>query len=607
MAVMKRMRDNTHVILWALLILFVLSMTIGGLVGGANIMDIFSKEKKLQGKAGVVNGKEFDGMQYSRLIQNELDRIRESGQEITEDVIQRISDQIWESFINETLIAEEVKRLSLEADDWEIYEYLMQYPPDFLTNQEVFLTDGQFDQQKYVQALTNPQGNEWIGVEQYLRGLLPFQKIRNLVENLAVITDGEVLNEYTKTKVPFTLETLFFPYPMVSADSFYVSESEIKAYYENHKEDYFVEETREMDYVFFDLKPSLADSLTQYVLAVDLKNRIEAGESFETVAIEYTEDPSGKNSGGDLGWFDRNQMVKPFSEAAFSLRKGEVSDPVLTSFGYHIIKVEDKRTQNGQEQVKARHILLGINPGPETHDKLRSKANQFAFDASDFGFEAAADSHKMEIKSTNALNKNSRYITDLGTFTRAVRFAFADKPIGTLSELLGANNGYALFKLTKVNPEHYKPLGDVSDAIRSTILVEKRSEHLGEIASKVREQLDSKISLEFAVQSNPEIKYELHNKVTLNRPLKGLSRSDAIIGTILALDNEQISQPAKVGNQYVIIKLIAVEDINEDDYRVEKELIRDRLRKQAKTNYYSAWVAEMKEAASIIDNRENMY
>ncbi|MCK4715884.1 MAG: peptidylprolyl isomerase, partial [Candidatus Marinimicrobia bacterium] len=513
MAVMKRLRDNTHVILWAFLIIFILSMTIGGLVGGANIMDIFSKEKKLQGKAGVVNGKEFDGMQYSRLIQNELDRIRESGQEITEDVIQRISDQIWESFINETLIAEEVKRLGLEATDWEVYEYLMQYPPDFLINQEVFLTDGQFDQQKYVQALTNPQGNEWIGIEQYLRGLLPFQKIRNLVENLAVVTDGEVLNEYTKTKVPFTLETLLFPYPMVSSDSFYVSESEIKAYYKNHKEDYFVEETRQMDYVFFELKPSPADSLTQYELAVDLKNRIEAGESFETVAIEYTEDPSGKNSGGDLGWFDRNQMVKPFSEAAFSLRRGEISDPVLTNFGYHIIKIEDKRTQNRQDQVKARHILLKITIGPETLDKLRSKANLFAFDASDFGFEAAADSHKMEIKSTNTLNKNSRYITDLGTFTRAVRFAFADNPVGTLSELMGAKSGYALFKLTKVNPEHYKPLEDVSDAIRSTILVEKRSEHLGEIASNVYKQLGSEQSLEFAVQSYPEIKYELHNKV----------------------------------------------------------------------------------------------
>ncbi|HCK98769.1 MAG TPA: hypothetical protein DHW42_01495 [Candidatus Marinimicrobia bacterium] len=607
MAIMKRMRDNTHIILWALLILFILSMTIGGLVGGANILDLFSKEKKLQGKAGIVNGKELDGMQYTRLLQSELDRYRDSGQDINDDLIQRVSDQVWQSFINETLIQREIKRLGLEATDWEVYEYLMNYPLNFLMNQEVFLTDGKFDQNKYFQALTNPQGNEWAGVEQYLRGYLPFEKVHNLIESLPVITDGEVHNEYIKTKVPFTLETLFFPYSIVASDSFDISDSELSNYYKNHKKDYFVPETREMDYVYFELKPTPADTLTQYELAMDLKQRIESGESFETVATEYTEDPSGKNSGGDLGWFDRNQMVAPFSIAAFSLKKGQVSEPVLTRFGYHIIKVEDKRTQSNQEQVKARHILLKIKPGPETLGNIRSKANLFEFDANDFGFEAAADSHNVVIKNTGEIKKDSRYIANLGTFSKAIRFAFADNPIGTLSELLSTENGHVIFKLSKVNPEYYKKIDEVSDMIRSAILTEKRSAKLGEIARKVREQISEDQSLIIGAESNSDIKFEKHEKVLLSNPLKGLSRSDALIGTILALDEGGISQPVKTGNQYVIIKLIDVGDIQEDDYRVEKELIRDRLRKRAKASYYNSWVTEMQKKVSIIDNRENMY
>jgi parvulin-like peptidyl-prolyl isomerase len=607
MAIMKRMRDNTHIILWALLILFILSMTIGGLVGGANILDLFSKEKKLQGKAGIVNGKEFDGMQYTRLLQSELDRYRDSGQDITDDLIQRVSDQVWQSFINETLIQREIKRLGLEATDWEIYEYLMNYPPSFLMNQEVFLTDGKFDQNKYFQALTNPQGNEWAGVEQYLRGYLPFEKIRNLIESLPVITDSEVHYEYIKTKIPFTLETLFFPYSIVASDSFDISEAELSNYYKKHKEDYFVAETREMDYVYFELKPSPADTLSQYELAMDLKQRIESGESFETVATEYTEDPSGKNSGGDLGWFDRNQMVAPFTKAAFSLKKGQVSEPVLTRFGYHIIKVEDKRTQNNQDQVKARHILLKIKPGPETLESIRSKANLFAFDANDFGFEAAADSHNVVIKNTGEIKRDSRYIANLGASLKAIRFAFTDNPVGTLSELLSTKNGYVIFKLSKVNPAHYKKIDDVSNMIRSAILTEKRSAKLGDIARKVREQISADQSLIIGTASNSDIKFDKHEKVLLSQPLKGLSRSDALIGTILALEKGGISQPVKTGNQYVIIKLIDVGDIQEDDYRVEKELIRNRLHKQAKTNYYNSWVAEMRQKASIIDNRENMY
>ena len=607
MAIMKRLRDNTHIILWGILVVFILSMTIGGLVGGANITDLFSKSNKLKGKAGIVNGNEFEGMQYSQLVQNQLEQYRENGQEITESIVKRITDQVWKSFISETLISEEIKRLGLEATDWEIYEYLMQYPPEFLSGQEAFQTDGQFDQQKYIQALTNPQGDEWLGVEQYLRGLLPFQKVRYLIENLPAVSTAAIREEYIKTKVPFTVETLFFPYSMVVADSVDVTESEIEANYKENLDNYFVPETREMDYVYFEVKPSSEDTLSRYELAEDLKKRIEKGESFETVATEYTEDPNGKNSGGDLGWFDQNQMVGPFTKAAFALNKGEISKPVLTQFGYHLIKVEDKRFQSGQAQVKARHILLKIITGPETIDNIRSKSSLFAFDASDIGFEAAADSHGVEIKSTGKINIENSYIPGFGSFKRAVQFAFSDVPAGTVSELLGADNGYAIFKLAAVNPDDYRSLDEVSESVQSKLMTDKRADRLEHIANQTYNDLESSKDFKSMAETVPGIKYDLHSEVTLNRPLKGISRSDIIIGTILALEDGQSSPPIQLGNQFVIVKRISAGEIDEDDYGVEKELIRDRLLKSAKTSYYNSWLAEMEADAKIIDNRENMY
>ena len=607
MAVMKRLRDNTHIILWSLLVMFVLSMTIGGLVGGADITDLFSSKKKLQGKAGIVNGNEFDGMQYSQLIQNQLEQYRENGQEITESIVERVTDQVWKSFISETLISEEIKRLGLQATDWEIYEYLMQYPPEFLINQEAFQTDGQFDRQKYIQALTNPQGDEWLGVEQYLRGLLPFQKIHYLIENLPAVSDAVIQEEYIKTKVPFTVETLFFPFSLVVADSVDVSKTEIESYYKKNRDDYFVQETRELDYVYFELLPTLEDSLSRYELALDLKKRIDKGESFETIATEYTEDPSGKNSGGDLGWFDKNQMVAPFTKAAFALKKGEISDPVLTQFGYHLIKVEDKRTQNGQAQVKARHILLKITLGPETLDNIRSKSSLFAFDASDIGFEAAADSHNIEIKSTGKINKDNSYIPGFGSFKRAIQFAFSDNPVGTVSELLNADNGYSIFKLSAVNQEYYRPLSEVSESVKSNLMTKKRTNRLEGIANQTFNDLKSDGDFKSMAKSVSGIKYDIHKDVMLNRPLKGISRSDVVTGTILALKDGQFSQPIQVGNQYVIVKCLTAGEIDEKDYGVEKEMIGDRLLKRAKTNYYNSWLAEMETDAKIIDNRDNMY
>ena len=79
-----------------------------------------------------------------------------------------------------------------------------------------------------------------------------------------------------------------------------------------------------------------------YSKAVELKEQINKGESFEDLAREYSLCPS-KSQGGDLGYFRRGQMVKPFEDAAFETEVGKVSEPIQTQFGWHLIKVIDKK------------------------------------------------------------------------------------------------------------------------------------------------------------------------------------------------------------------------------------------------------------------------
>jgi parvulin-like peptidyl-prolyl isomerase len=91
--------------------------------------------------------------------------------------------------------------------------------------------------------------------------------------------------------------------------------------------------------------------------------RARAGEDFAKLANEFTEDPSGKGSGGDLGWFGRGVMVKPFEDAAFALKPGEVSGVFETQFGFHIVKLDERRGQGAREEVRARHILIQYQKG----------------------------------------------------------------------------------------------------------------------------------------------------------------------------------------------------------------------------------------------------
>lgn len=107
------------------------------------------------------------------------------------------------------------------------------------------------------------------------------------------------------------------------------------------------------------------DTKTSRARIEEILRRARAGEDFAKLADEFTEDPSGKGRGGDLGWFGRKAMVKPFEDAAFALKPGELSGVIESPFGFHIIKLEEKRAADGgAEEVHARHILIRYTAEP---------------------------------------------------------------------------------------------------------------------------------------------------------------------------------------------------------------------------------------------------
>ncbi len=124
-----------------------------------------------------------------------------------------------------------------------------------------------------------------------------------------------------------------------------------------------------------------ADTLAAVNKIMSVRSRITSGEDFEKVAKEISEDPSARTNGGNLGYFTALQMVYPFEQAAYSLKPGEISQPVRTRFGYHLVKVFDRRQARGEIEVS--HIIL--RTGTSDDKKVKNKILEITISSAEVG------------------------------------------------------------------------------------------------------------------------------------------------------------------------------------------------------------------------------
>ena len=617
MGLITNMRSRMQVVMWTILVLFVTSMAIGGLVGGASITDIFSGRQG--NEVGSLNGKPILFEDFNQLVSNEINRMdQQSGRLISDEEREYIRAVVWERLIADLIIQEQIVENKIVVGDEEVLFQMKNNPPPFLQNSDAFQSFGRFDLEKYLDAVLNPGQIDWKPIEDFMQNVyLPSYKLQQYITNSAAISSSDVLEDYKKRFLDYKIEVLHVTEKAIDQD-FYnglltdrPSDDELSNIYNENISEYDQPELRYLKYVKWPIISNATDSLRVKLEAEDLIFRLNDGEDFALLANTYTQDPSNSADpqnlkGGDLGWFNKGQLLPEFEIASFEAEIGSIVGPILTQYGYHVIKVNDKRIVESNEQVNASHILLTIQPGRGTENELKDIASIFALEATEFGFFALADSLGLEIQESNGLRKESIFVDNFGVGRSAVNFAFNNVE-GSTSDAIKNDNFYGVFFLDKVDKETVISFEDVKEDLKNEFLSEFKKNHIKTLAQSIKDNNQGEMNLSEIYQDNENLEYVAETNSALIGSFESIGKSNFIVGALADAKEGDILGPLPTLRGQAFLRVIDISDVVMSDFEEKKDSIKFSLLIDRQNAIWGNWLQALRENADLKDYRYDFY
>ena len=611
------MRSRMQVVMWTILVLFVTSMAIGGLVGGASITDIFGGRQG--NEVGSLNGKPILFEDFNQLVSNEINRMdQQSGRLISDEEREYIRAVVWERLIADLIIQEQIVENKIVVGDEEVLFQMKNNPPPFLQNSDAFQSFGRFDLEKYLDAVLNPGQIDWKPIEDFMQNVyLPSYKLQQYITNSAAISSIDVLEDYKKRFLDYKIEVLHVTEKAIDQD-FYnglladrPSDNELNKIYNENISEYDQPELRYLKYVKWPIISNATDSLRVKLEAEDLIFRLNDGEDFALLANTYTQDPSNSADpqnlkGGDLGWFNKGQLLPEFEIASFEAEIGSIVGPILTQYGYHVIKVNDKRIVESNEQVNASHILLTIQPGRGTENELKDIASIFALEATEFGFFALADSLGLEIQESNGLRKESIFVDNFGVGRSAVNFAFNNVE-GSTSDAIKNDNFYGVFFLDKVDKETVISFENVKEDLKNEFLSEFKKNHIKTLAQSIKDNNQGEMNLSEIYQDNENLEYVAETNSALIGSFESIGKSNFIVGALADAKEGDILGPLPTLRGQAFLRVIDISDVVMSDFEEKKDSIKFSLLIDRQNAIWGNWLQALRDNADLKDYRYDFY
>jgi peptidyl-prolyl cis-trans isomerase D len=554
-----------------------------------------------------VNGEDILATQwYNAINALEQQATQQTGRSITLDERQRLADEAYEQLVGDALLRQEFRRRGITVTNEDIAEAARYSPPPQLAQSPELQTDGRFDPEKYARFLASPSARQegiLLQLESYYRDQIPREKLFEQIAADVYVSDERLWNIWRDTRDTAQMSYVVFRPSLIPDNQVTVSDSEIKDYYEKNKKDLERPGRAVVSVVTIPRSVTAADSAAVRNRAIALRDRIIKGEKFEDVAKAESADSVSAANGGFLGRGGKGRFVPAFEDAEYALKPGEVSQPVLTNFGYHIIKVDERKG----DTVAVRHILLPIQQSDSAATQTDRRADELSRIAASSDKPGVLDDaakqlglriEKGHAVENEALTINGKFIPSVGVW------AFGGAKVGETSDLFDSDDGYYLARLDSLTTGGPQSLEQATPEIRATLSIQKKLDKLMPRAQQFASQA-AKTSLEDAakgagmsvVQSAP---------FTRVGGAEGIGRLNEAIGAAFSLPIGAVSQPIRVYDG-IFVERVDQRVIKErSEWEKQKVAQRAEVTDQLRQQKIRDFLQNLRDNAKITDRRKEV-
>jgi len=391
------------------------------------------------------------------------------------------------------------------------------------------------------------------------------------------------------------------------------SEEELREFYDANQGQFSVAEERQASHILIQLEEGADEAAVTAARkkAEDLVTRLKAGESFESLAKENSDDPGSAEMGGDLGYFGRGLMEPDFEEVAFSLKLGEVSEPVLTPFGYHIIKVTGIREKETKPFADVRDEILAQfqnDAAERAYFELAEKLTNQAYEMPD-SLSETADELGLELKQSPFFERRGG--TGVFANPRVVAAAYSDDVLkqGFNSEPIEIDENHVLvLRLLDHQKADRRPLSEVKAQVKQSLIQEKAREAVKAAGEKALQQLEAGESAE-TVSKALSVDWKDVGAVT-----RDVKEHDAqVVKQAFRLarpsspDSPRYSGVVLNSGDYAVIQLNKVVDGDPAAMdAAERETLKRRLASEQGANAQLHLVSQLKAGAKVIVQNDDL-